>query len=443
MSQSPAGAADHALSEGQIHSLEIDPAAAVASLGLRPGDTVNRASWPAFIRKTCVSPRWPAVIHARQDGSRLIVVAQLDDATLYLQGHFPGEPILPGVAQLNWAIEAGIAVLGISAPFAGVDGLKFQNIMRPGDHFTLEIESLEEQQRLRFKYRFGTVLYSQGRVRFGRAQPEPTDLPMVESEPGLARVAIVIPHYNHHRQFRATLARIRAFGLTIMVIDDGSEENSRAALRAMLAETPATVLLEHEQNQGKGGAIISGLRAAAERGYSHVLQIDADGQHRIEDAPKLLDLARCNPNAIISALPVFSDDVPRERLLGRRVTIFFNRLETLSNRIRDAMCGLRVYPVGALLDVLARTRIGRRMQFDIQVLVEADWAGIPIAWVESPVTYPDDGLSHFHYLRDNVGIVLMHTMLLFRMLPRIPSLLRRHHRPPALGSHQDPGESTP
>ena len=228
-----------------------------------------------------------------------------------------------------------------------------------------------------------------------------------------------------------------------MVIDDGSEENSRAALRAMLAETPATILLEHEQNQGKGGAIISGLRAAAERGYSHVLQIDADGQHRIEDAPKLLDLARCNPNAIISALPVFSDDVPRERLLGRRVTIFFSRLETLSNRIRDAMCGLRVYPVGPLLDVLARTRIGRRMQFDIQVLVEADWAGIPIAWVESPVTYPDDGLSHFHYLRDNAGIVLMHTMLLFRMLPRIPSLLRRHRRPPALGSNQDPGESTP
>lgn len=238
--------------------------------------------------------------------------------------------------------------------------------------------------------------------------------------------AILVPHYNHHRQFAITLPRLLALQLPLIVVDDGSSPDSRVALGKMLEGLDNAQLVEHEGNRGKGGAVATGLAVAETRGFSHVLQADADGQHCLEDAPKLLAMAQGDPGAIISALPVFSSDVPRVRLLGRRLTIVLNKVETLSNRVADAMCGLRVYPVHEVNSLLRRRRIGRRMQFDIQLMVEADWAELPLRWVESPVSYPDNGLSHFHYLRDNWDISRMHLRLLFGMLPRLPRLLLRH-----------------
>ena len=242
------------------------------------------------------------------------------------------------------------------------------------------------------------------------------------------KTAILVPHYNHHRQFADTLSRLQALQLPMIIVDDGSSAESRAALRELLHQVDKVELVEHEENRGKGEAIMTGLAVAAARNFTHALQVDADGQHRLEDAPKLMAVARREPQAIVSALPVFASDIPRERLLGRKLTIFLNKVETLSNRIADGMCGLRVYPVREVNSLLQRRNMGRRMQFDIQLMVEADWAGIPIRWVESPVSYPENGLSHFHYLRDNWDISRMHTMLLLGMLLRLPRLLARHWR---------------
>ncbi|VTN12381.1 Uncharacterised protein [Raoultella terrigena] len=88
--------------------------------------------------------------------------------------------------------------------------------------------------------------------------------------------------------------------------------------------------------------MIRGLQAAAEAGYSHAVQVDADGQHAIEDIPQLLELARRHPAALISGQPIYDDSIPRSRLYGRWITHVWVWIETLSLQLKDSMCGFRV-----------------------------------------------------------------------------------------------------
>ena len=131
------------------------------------------------------------------------------------------------------------------------------------------------------------------------------------------------------------------------------------------------------------------------------------------------------PGCIVSGLPEFSDDIPLARLLGREITLWWSRIETLSCDIRDAMCGFRVYPIEAFQMLCKRFHIGKRMQFDTEILVKAHWLGQSIPFVPTRVKYPEAGVSHFRMFRDNVLVSIMHARLFFRMLFRSPVLISR------------------
>ena len=167
------------------------------------------------------------------------------------------------------------------------------------------------------------------------------------------------------------------------------------------------------------------LREAGRRGYSHALQIDADGQHDPADVPRFLAMARETPGAVINGRPVYDASVPRGRLYGRYATHIWVWINTLSFEIRDSMCGFRVYPLAPTLALLQRERIGQRMDFDTEILVRLHWRGVRVRNLETRVTYPSDGVSHFDIWRDNVRISRMHARLFFGMLTRLPRLLAR------------------
>lgn len=242
------------------------------------------------------------------------------------------------------------------------------------------------------------------------------------------KVCVVVPHYHHHEQIGAVLHDLQPLALDIIIIDDGSDTDSVSRLRVAVSEFPRTTLVERRNNGGKGAAVKTGIRAALERGYTHVLQIDADGQHTIADAEQLLRTAARQPDALITGAPVFADDMPRSRRWGRYLTHFCVALETLSRRPGDTMCGFRIYPVKTITDLLRRYNTGDRMDFDIEIVVKADWAGIPIVHVPTTVHYPDDGVSHFDYVSDNARITAMHIRLIVGMLAQSPRLISRWFR---------------
>ncbi|WP_054545453.1 glycosyltransferase family 2 protein [Aeromonas dhakensis] len=243
---------------------------------------------------------------------------------------------------------------------------------------------------------------------------------------------LLIPCYNHAGPLAAVLTRLAEFELPCLLVDDGSEPVAAAALDALAAQHPWVSLLRHSHNQGKGGAVMTGLRHAHELGFSHALQVDADGQHDLTDLPALLAEARQHPAALVSGRPLYDDSVPKGRLYGRYITHVWVWIETLSFAIKDSMCGFRVYPLASTCALLERVALGRRMDFDTEVMVRLHWAGVPMRFVPTRVIYPVDGRSHFRLFRDNLDISWMHTRLVCRLLWDL--LLRLCRWPARLGA---------
>ena len=238
------------------------------------------------------------------------------------------------------------------------------------------------------------------------------------------RPVAVIPVYNHGDAVGAVAANVRAGGLHCILVDDGSSAACADVLDT-LAQAPDVTLVRLARNQGKGGAMIAGLRAAAAAGWSHALQIDADGQHDARDIPAFLARAAASPDAVICGVPVYDESVPLGRLVGRYATHIWVWINSLSLAIRDSMCGFRVYPLATVVQLFADVDLGRRMDFDPEVLVRLHWRGVEIVNVPTRVTYPQDGLSHFRLGLDNWLISKMHARLFFGMLARSPMLLWR------------------
>lgn len=229
-------------------------------------------------------------------------------------------------------------------------------------------------------------------------------------------VLAVVPHYRHPDTLPAVVAALRAHGLPVLVVDDGSGETCRPALQAL--EADGVQVAFRPANGGKGSAMKWGFRLAAEQGYSHVLQIDADAQHCFDDIPKLLHAAAARPEALVCGRPLYGRDAPKARLYGRKITDFWNMLHTASLHIKDGMCGFRLYPVPSALAVIWSETVGERMDFDNEILIRLYWRGTPLVWIDTPVRYAEGGVSHFRTWQDNLLISKMHARLFCRMLAR-------------------------
>ena len=241
------------------------------------------------------------------------------------------------------------------------------------------------------------------------------------------RLCAIVPVYNHGEAIGAVVKALRAHLLPCILVDDGSEPGCAAVLAALAAAEPTHVsVVRLAVNQGKGGAMAAGFRAAHAQGYTHGLQIDADGQHETADVPLFARLAASHPDAIICGCPVFDDSVPRVRFYGRYLTHILVWLNTLSFSIRDSMCGFRVYPLAPTVALMDRVYIGRRMDFDSEIIVRLYWQGLDVINQPTRVRYPTDGISHFRMLRDNVLIARMHLRLFIGMLLRAPWLVARN-----------------
>jgi glycosyltransferase involved in cell wall biosynthesis len=237
----------------------------------------------------------------------------------------------------------------------------------------------------------------------------------------------VIPVYNHGQTLPAVVAALHHQGLPCVLVDDASGAEC-AAVMAQLASHADTYLVRLPLNQGKGGAVMAGLREAARLGFSHALQVDADGQHELADVAPFLAASQAQPQALICGYPQYDASVPKGRLYGRYLTHVWVWINSLSLAIRDSMCGFRVYPLASTLALINHQQLGTRMDFDPEILVRLAWRNQPMHWLPTRVHYPANGLSHFRLWQDNALISKMHAKLFFGMLWRAPAILWRRWR---------------
>jgi len=239
------------------------------------------------------------------------------------------------------------------------------------------------------------------------------------------RQGILIPVYRHAKTAGPLIKQLSALGLPIIAVDDGNDRENRECLQKWIANTPGVILVSLSKNMGKGGAASKGFEKAAELGLTHVLQIDADGQHDSGKTAFFLEESAKYPDMLVCGYPVFDESAPKGRVAGRKVSNFWAAVVTLSTEIKDALCGFRVYPVDLSLRITQGLFFDKRMGFDPEILVRLYWKGILPLFYPVKVTYPPDGISNFRSVRDSIHISWVFSRLFIGMAARLPLLIAR------------------
>ncbi len=222
----------------------------------------------------------------------------------------------------------------------------------------------------------------------------------------------VIPHYNHARTLRSVAEDCLRITPDIAVFDDGSDKNPAH----LLAGLPVA-LIRFEKNRGKGAVILDAARYAKEKGFTHIITIDADGQHCAQDLPLLMQAAQEYPRALIIGARRFDPEkVPFSSRFGRKFGGFWVHLQT-GKKVSDIQSGFRCYPVEMLL---CQRFLCKRYSFEVEAAVKALWGGFGVTETEVSVVYPQDRVSHFGAFKDNFRLSLLNTHLTVRAMLPIP-----------------------
>ena len=159
---------------------------------------------------------------------------------------------------------------------------------------------------------------------------------------------VLIPSYNAGPRLVDTVRGALAHWRPVWVVVDGSTDGSAAAVQELAAREPDLRVIVQPHNGGKGAAVATGVAAALEAGFTHVLTMDSDGQHPAGHIPQFMAASSAQPAALVLGKPIFGPEAPLARLQGRKLSIGLARIEILGVGIDDPLFGFRVYPAAAL-----------------------------------------------------------------------------------------------
>ncbi len=228
------------------------------------------------------------------------------------------------------------------------------------------------------------------------------------------KFVIVIPVFNHAKTLRYVAKQALEVQDTVIVLDDGSTDGGIDTLEGLDIH-----VLQHPINRGKGAAILTAAEESRRLGMTHIVTMDADGQHDPADFRQFVPLATQYPEAIIVGKRNFQGiNVPGISRLRRHFSNFWLRIQT-GQSIGDSQSGFRVYPLKVLEHLMFRES---GFAFEVEVLVKAAWAGVELREVDISVHYPPphERISHFNFFKDNVRLTLLNTKLTLRSFAPIP-----------------------
>ncbi len=228
------------------------------------------------------------------------------------------------------------------------------------------------------------------------------------------KIIIVIPVYNHSQTLGAVVRRARQVHEQVLVVNDGSTDQLAEVISGLDVR-----VLHHPKNMGKGAAIITGAKEALRQNMTHIVTIDADGQHDPADFLCFVPIIQDHPHAIIVGKRRFEQTLtPKASVFGRSFSNFWLRLHT-GQTLGDTQSGFRAYPLAVLQGLTLKES---RYAFEVEVLVKAAWAGIKLRDVDISVHYPPPGkrITHFRRFMDNLRLTRLNTFLTLRSIAPIP-----------------------
>lgn len=225
------------------------------------------------------------------------------------------------------------------------------------------------------------------------------------------KLTILIPTYNNASTLCDVVRRSVAVWPDVLVVDDGSTDDTRERL-SQLQEEISFMIVSYPDNRGKGGALKAGFKEAKAKGYTHVLTLDADGQHFPEDAPALIEASRKQPEALIVGSRTFGDkNMPGGNVFANKFSNFWFTVQTLQS-IPDTQTGYRLYPLDGVGGLRVLTA---RYEAELELLVFSAWRGTPLVPVPVRVYYPapEERITHFRPTLDFLRITCLNTVLCF------------------------------
>ena len=223
------------------------------------------------------------------------------------------------------------------------------------------------------------------------------------------KTIVLIPTYNNENTICDVVRRVVAMDMEVMVVNDGSTDSTYEKLKHLQEELHFTIV-SYEKNRGKGGALKAGFAQAKGMGYTHVLTLDADGQHFPEDIPLLMEKGKENPDAIIVGSRSFGDEnMPWGNVFANKFSNFWFTIQTLQ-RLPDTQTGFRLYPLERVGGLRVLTS---RYEAELEMLVFSAWRGTKLIPVSVRVFYPSpkERISHFHPRLDFARITVLNTIL--------------------------------
>jgi len=216
-------------------------------------------------------------------------------------------------------------------------------------------------------------------------------------------IALVIPAYNEAASLRHVAEAALARHPWVIIVDDGSTD----ATAQSVAGLPLT-LLRLPDNKGKAAALWRGMEHALQHGATAVMTMDADGQHRAEDIPRLIEAIEANPDhLIIGSRTHDRSQFPISRYLANRFANFWVAWAA-GYPLSDSQSGFRIYPADLLRAYQAARRKTRGFVFESEIIIEAGRRGYAPLAVPIPAIYIASGRkSHFRPVLDILRITRM------------------------------------
>jgi glycosyltransferase involved in cell wall biosynthesis len=238
--------------------------------------------------------------------------------------------------------------------------------------------------------------------------------------PGSPRFAVVIPAFNEVATIADVVARALKSSPWVIVIDDGSTDGTAAQLRRLAVE-----VLRNDTNQGKASAIWRGAEHAIAHGADAVITLDGDGQHRPEDIPRLLEVARHHPNdLVLGARALQPDAAPKLRRFANHFADFWISIAA-GYRVRDSQSGFRYYPASVFQRVRVQHDRPHGFVLESEILIEAARLNVHAHTVPIETIYlPRARRSHYRPVLDTLRITRMVTGKVLRrwlLPPRVPA----------------------
>ena len=225
------------------------------------------------------------------------------------------------------------------------------------------------------------------------------------------RCCVIIPTYNNDRTLERVIRDVLQYTSEVIIVNDGSTDQTADILKNIDTIQVITV----HKNTGKGYALRLGFQHAVKRGFRYAITIDSDGQHYASDLPSFITKIEEQPDSfVIGARNMDQDSVPVTSSFGHKFSIFWFRIET-GHKLPDIQSGYRLYPLEKMKKLLF---LGRKFEFEVEILVKLAWREVNIVSVPINVFYAPKGerVSHFRKVRDFTRVSIANTFLVFAAL---------------------------